>query len=229
MKRSKKYKKAVKQIDKSKEYDLNKALDLLDEISYANFDESVELVISLNIKDKQKKESVRGSITFPNSLGDPATIAVIAEKPDQKKAEEAGADFVGLDDLIKKIEEGFTDFDILIATPEVMQKVAKLGKHIGRLGLMPNPKTGTVTKNVGDAVKSFKAGKTNYKMNSDGTFQLKVANMSMDRDQILENIKTFTDAVNRDVKRFGEDVYDRFIISTTMSPAIKIDAGSVLE
>ncbi len=229
MSRTKKYQEALKKIDKNMNYSLDEAVNLVKEVSYSKFDGSVELQITLNLKEKQKKESIKGTVTYPNVIGDVSRVAVIAEASDQKEAKAAGADEVGLDDLIEKIEKGWMEFDVLIATPETMPKVAKLGKFIGKQGLMPNPKSGTVTSDVQKAVKSFKAGKTSYKMIEGGIFQVKVGKISMEEGKIKENIIAFIKSLNSEVKKLGENIYKQVKIAPSMGPSIKLDVNSLLE
>jgi large subunit ribosomal protein L1 len=188
---------------------------------------SIDAQISLNLKEKQKKESVRGTISFPNSIGEAPKIAVIAESADQKKAKDAGADFVGLEGLIEKIDKGWTEFDVLIASPSVMIKVAKLGKVIGAKGLMPNPKNDTVTQDIEKSVKNFKAGKTNFKMNEAGMFQISFAKASMKEEQIIENFKELMTSINDSTKTLGENILKSIIISSSMGPSIKVDVNTI--
>lgn len=229
MKRSKKYQEAMKKVDQNKFYSIDEATKSVKEVSYAKFEATINVNIKLALKDKQKKESVRGTIVFPNLVEEAPKVLVLADGADQETATKAGADYVGLEDLVKKIEEGFEDFSIVIATPDVMSKIAKLGKYIGRRGLMPNPKNGTVTKDLEKAIQSFKSGKTNFKMLEGGIFQFKVAKSSMTEAQIKENLVAFLKAVNSEVKKFGENIFKSISISPTMGPAIYLDLNSVKE
>jgi large subunit ribosomal protein L1 len=229
MKRSKKYLEAKSKVEKSKNYSLDEAVTIVKEVVYSKFDNTIDIFVQLNLKDKQKKESVKGTVVFPNKLGSDVKVAVLAEKADQEKAKKAGADFVGLDDLIKEIENGKSDFDVVIATPDVMAKIAKLGKYIGKKGLMPNPRNGTVTKDVEKAIASFKAGKSSYKMKEGGVFQYKIAKSSMTPDQIKQNLVEFMKSINSEVKKFGDGIYSKISISPTMGPVIHLDLNSVKE
>jgi large subunit ribosomal protein L1 len=228
MARSKKYKEAKEKIDSKKEYSLDEAIKLAQETSISKFDGSVDVTINLNLKDKEKKQAIKGSIVFPNSFATETKVAVLADTADQKKAKAAGADVVGLDDLMKKIEEGFRDFDVLIATPDVMPKIAQLGKYIGKLGLMPNPKSGTVAKNVEEAIKSFKAGKINFKMSDSGTFQQKIGKTSMDDAQIKENFLAFFKSLSSEVSNLGKEKIKAVLLCSTMGPSVKVDVNSFL-
>jgi large subunit ribosomal protein L1 len=227
MKRSKRYNLEEAKIDKNKKYTIVEAIQKSVETSSTKFDSSIDAQISLNLKEKQKKESVRGTISFPNSIGEAPKIAVIAESADQKKAKDAGADFVGLEDLIEKIDKGWTEFDVLIASPSVMIKVAKLGKVIGAKGLMPNPKNDTVTQDIEKSVKNFKAGKTNFKMNEAGMFQISFAKASMKEEQIIENFKELMTSINDSTKTLGENILKSIIISSSMGPSIKVDVNTI--
>jgi len=213
----------------TKKYSVDEALKLIKEVSFSKFDGSVDLRITLNLKDKQRKEAVRVSIVFPNSIGNEQIVAVIADANNQKIAKASGADHIGLEDLIEKIEKGWTEFDVLIATPDVMSKVAKLGKVIGQKGLMPNPKTGTVTQDVEKAVKSFKAGKITLKMQEGGIFQIKFGKVSMEEAKLKENFTTLIRAISDEIKKFGDQVYKDMKISPTMGPGINLDINSVKE
>ena len=227
MKRSKRYKSEVKKIDKSKKYTKEEALKVAKESASSKFDESIDAIIRLNLKDKQKKESVRGTVSFPNIVGESPVVVVIADSADQKKAKTAGADHVGLEDLIEKIDKGWTEFDVLIATPAVMPKIGKLGKVIGARGLMPNPKNDTVTNDVERSVKNFKAGKTNFKMSEQGSFQIRFAKSKMTEEQIVENLNELMNSINDAVKKFGENIIKSVTISSTMGPAIKVDVNTL--
>jgi len=229
MKRSKKYKEVIRKINNSTYYNVDEAIKLAKETSCTKFDSSIDLAMIFKLKEKDKKQSVRGNIIFPNNIGKEVKIAVIGELPEQKIAKSAGADFVGLDDIIKKIEEGWIDFDVLITHPKIMPKIAKLGRYIGKKGLMPNPKNGTVTNDIEKAVKSFKAGKTNFKMNEDGSFQMKIAKVSMDTQQIKDNLLAFVKAVLRELGGIKKENCKSIILSSTMGPSIKVDINSIFE
>lgn len=227
MKRSKKYIEAKKSIVSSKTYPLEEASQLIKKVSYSKFDGTINISVKLSLKDKQKKDSIRGTVVLPNLLGEAPKVAVICDVSDQEKAKKAGADYVGLDDLIKKIEEGLMDFKVLIATPDVMSKVARLGKVIGKTGLMPNPKNGTVTKDVEKAIESFKSGKTNFKMVEGGLFQFKVAKVGMTEAQIVANVTAFMKSLENEIKKYGENMIKYVGISPSMGPAIYIDPSSI--
>lgn len=213
-----------KEIDKSKTYSIPEAAELISEVSTSKFVGSVDLVVNLNLKEKHANESIRGSIVFPNQFGESKKVLVLAEGEAVKEAEKAGADFVGLDKLIEKIEGGWLDFDVVIAQPAVMPKIAKLGKVLGPRQLMPNPKSGTVTENVSAAVSSYKAGKIDFKMGEDKSIKLKVAKLDMSAEQIEANVETALDAIKNEVKRLGQGLIGKSFIKPTMGPAIKIEA-----
>jgi len=218
---SKKYKEALEMYDKNKEYALDEAIEILKKFPKAKFDETIDVSIKLKLNKSQR---VRGVVSLPNSFGKPRKVVVIAKGEKAIEAEKAGADFVGDTDIIDKIKKGWLDFDAVIATPDMMKDVGKLGPILGRRGLMPNPKTGTVTFDVAQAVADIKKGKFEFRSDKDGVVALGVAKVSMDNDKIKENIKAFYDAV---VKIRPADLKGEYIksvtISKTMSPGVKVD------
>ncbi len=227
MKRSKKYKKAKELIDKNKEYPLEEALDLLPQITTCKFDASIEIHINLNLSDKQKKTSIKGSTTFPHQVGDIAKVAVITTPENNEEAKEA--DIVGYEDLIKKIEKGWNDFDILIASPEVMSKVAILGKKLGPQGKMPNPKNGTVTKNLKKTIKNYKKGKINFKKDDQNGIHQLVGKASMKKTDLKKNIVTFLKAVFKEVKNLNMIPFKSIYLSPSMGPSIKLDVNGIIK
>ncbi len=218
---SKKYKEALEMYDKNKEYALDEAIEILKKFPKAKFDETIDVSIKLKLNKSQR---VRGVVSLPNSFGKPRKVVVIAKGEKAIEAEKAGADFVGDTDIIDKIKKGWLDFDAVIATPDMMKDVGKLGPILGRRGLMPNPKTGTVTFDVAQAVADIKKGKFEFRSDKDGVVALGVAKVSMDNDKIKENIKAFYDAV---VKIRPADLKGEYIksvtISKTMSPGVRVD------
>lgn len=223
---SKKYLNALSKVDKHKSYFLKDAVTLLKEVSYAKFDESVEFCMRLNI---EQKHSIRGSIALPHGIaGQEFKVLVFATGEQVKEATDAGADFVGFEELFEKIKSGWTDFDVAIAHPDLMREISKLGPILGRKGLMPNPKVGTVSTNIKDTVVEFKKGRTEYRADKTGIVHLKVAKLSMDIQHIEENFNAIFQELLRckpsDIK--GEYVKSVFI-SSTMGPGIKIDVQSL--
>ncbi len=232
--RGKKYRKALELIDRNRTYTVEEAIDLIKKVAQETqrgFDETVELAMRLNVDPKYADQMVRGSVVLPHGLGKPIKVLVLAEGEDAKKAEEAGADYVGGEDLINKIlNEEWIDYDVVVATPEVMPKVAKLGRILGPRGLMPSPKTGTVTKNVEQAVKDAKRGRVEFKVDKAGNVHMPVGKVSFDREKLIENIYTAIDAVVRAKPPGAKGQYVRSItVSTTMGPGIKIDIPETMK
>ncbi|GAB6066425.1 50S ribosomal protein L1 [Aquifex pyrophilus] len=231
--RGKKYIEAAKLVDKNKRYTVEEAVDLLkkmEEVLQRRFNETVELAMRLNVDPRYADQMVRGSVVLPHGLGKPIKVLVFAEGEDAKRAEEAGADYVGGDELINKIlKEEWTDFDVAIATPEMMPKVAKLGRILGPRGLMPSPKTGTVTKNVEQAIKDAKRGRVEFKVDKAGNIHMPVGKVSFDKAKLLDNIYAAIDAVVRAKPPGAKGQYVKNIaLSLTMSPSVKIDINETL-
>lgn len=227
MKRSKKYKAVVGKVDPERYYTAAEAVKLAKEVSYTNFVGSLNMIVLLNVPSKWKNDSVRGSITLPNQTGKSKTVVVVAESKDHKAAAEA--DEVGGEELIKKIEGGYTDFDVLIATPEMMPKLARLGKVLGPKGLMPNPRNNTVTKDIEKVIKSYKSGKMDYKVDDQNSVKASVAKLDMTEEQLLENFTAFFEAVSNETRKYGPNRIKSVIVSPTMGPGIKLDTSSLLK
>lgn len=213
-----------KLVDKSKLYPLDEAITLVKQTAKAKFDETVEVHIRLSIDPKKSDQTVRGTVTLPNGIGKTRRVAVIARGEKQKEAETAGADTVGMEDLIEKIGKGWLDFDVLVATPDAMKDLSKLGKVLGPKGLMPNPKAGTVTFDVGRAVKELKLGRVEYKNDSYGIIHCAVGKASFAPEKLTENAKTLLEAVIRAKPASAKGQYIRSVtLSSTMGPGIKLD------
>ena len=224
-KRSKLYKAQLEKYDKLKLYPLAEAVKLLKELPAVKFDQTVELAFKLGVDPKQTDQTVRGAVPLPRGTGKKVTIVVIAddEKP-RLEAQEAGADFVGYDDIIAKIKGGWTDFDVLIATPSAMSQVRPLGRQLGPKGLMPNPKTGTVTDKVGNAVKEAKAGRVEFRADKGACVQVPVGKLSFDADALCENALAVVKALYKAKPASAKGVYiQSFTVSATMTPGIKVD------
>ncbi len=224
-KRSKLYKAQLEKYDKLKLYPLAEAVKLLKELPAVKFDQTVELSFKLGVDPKQTDQTVRGAVPLPRGTGKKVTIVVIAddEKP-RLEAQEAGADFVGYDDIIAKIKGGWTDFDVLIATPSAMSQVRPLGRQLGPKGLMPNPKTGTVTDKVGNAVKEAKAGRVEFRADKGACVQVPVGKLSFDADALCENALAVVRALYKAKPASAKGVYiQSFTVSATMTPGIKVD------
>ena len=220
----KKSNESAKLVDKSKEYQLLEAVDLVKQTAKAKFDETVELHIKLGIDPKQSDQIVRGTAVLPAGLGKARKVAVIAKGEKQKEAQTAGADKVGADDLIEEISKGSLDFDILVATPDVMKDLSKVAKVLGPKGLMPNPKSGTVTFEVSAAVKELKKGRVEYKNDSFGIIHVPVGKASFEKEKLAENIKTVFDAVLKAKPNSSKGQYIKSVsISSTMGPGVYVD------
>jgi large subunit ribosomal protein L1 len=230
MGRSNRYKKAAQEIDREKLYPIEEAVALLKRLPTAKFDESVDLAINLGVDPKHADQMVRGAIVLPHGTGKSARILVFAKGDKEKEAREAGADFVGAEDLAQKIQnEGWMDFDRVIATPDMMGVVGRLGKVLGPRGLMPNPKLGTVTQDVGRAVAEQKAGKVEYRVDKNGIIHCAIGKASFGEKELVENIAALVDIIHRQKPSAAKGTYfKRVALSTTMGPALRIDPGSAV-
>ncbi len=227
-KRGKKYRQAIEKIEPGKEYPLNEAVKLAKEIAYANFDETFEIHMRLGVNPKYADQMVRGTLVLPHGTGKSVKVAVIASGDKYKEAEAAGADIVGGEDLVEKIQGGWLDFDALIATPDMMRHVGKLGRILGPRGLMPNPKAGTVTFDVANAVKELKAGRIEYKVDKTGIVHNAIGKKSFSEDQLIDNAKAYIQTIIKAKPASAKGRYIHSIyISTTMGPGIKVDPASV--
>jgi large subunit ribosomal protein L1 len=219
---------AKEKIDKTKRYSLKEAVELVKELAYAKFNETVELAINLGVDPRKSDQIVRGSVVLPHGLGKKVRVVVFAKGEKAQEAAEAGADFVGAEDLVEKIKNGWLDFDKAIATPDLMGMVSKLGKILGPRGLMPNPKTGTVTFEVGKAVKDITAGRVDYKTEKSGIVHVPIGKVSFESEKLTENAKTVIDAIIRAKPSSSKGRYlKKLSISSTMGVGIPIDISSV--
>ncbi|MBF0542658.1 MAG: 50S ribosomal protein L1 [Nitrospirae bacterium] len=224
----KKYLEAIKKVEPLKEYSIDDAIALLKEVSYVKFDQTVDLAVNLGVNPKKSDQMVRGFIILPNGIGRSVRVLVFAKGEKEMEATAAGADFVGGDDLVLKIQQGWLDFDKVVATPDVMSSVGKLGKILGPRGLMPNPKTGTVTFDIGKAVKEIKAGKVDFKVDKAGIVHMPVGKMSFDIQKLKENILSAVDSVIKAKPTTSKGKYLRTIsMSGTMTPGLKIDISTL--
>ncbi len=204
------------------------ACKIIPEVSSTKFVSSVDLDITLNLKEKQKKESIRGSFDLPNQLGGDKKVVVLCDEKDAKTALAAGASAAGLESLKGELLQNKVEFDVILATPAVMAKIVDLGRVLGPKGLMPNPKNGTVVTDVKKGVESFKAGKTSFKMN-EGVIRGKVAKANMDPEKIAENVIAYLKAVFTDAKKFAGNPFKRVVLSSTMGPSIKLDVNDIIK
>ena len=224
----KRYKSAMEKVDREKRYDLQEALDLVVENATAKFDESIDVAVRLGVDPKQSDQQVRGAVSLPNGLGKEVRVLVFAKGEKENEAKEAGADFVGADDLVDKIKGGWLDFDKAIATPDMMAVVSKVAKILGPRGLMPNPKVGTVTFDVGKAVEAEKKGKLGYRVDKNGILHVSVGRKSMGSDKLKENFLTFMGAVVKAKPASSKGIYLRGVtLSSTMGPGVKVDSNRV--
>jgi large subunit ribosomal protein L1 len=226
-KHGKKYRAAVEKLDEGRKYSLDDAVRKLKEIAFAKFDETVELTIWLGVDPRKADQLVRGTLVLPHGLGKSKTVVVIAQGDKIREAEEAGADFVGGEDLVNKIKGGWLDFDAVIATPDMMRFVGGLGKVLGPRGLMPNPKVGTVTPNVAEAVKNAKGGQVQYRADKAGIVQCTIGRASFAVDALVENFEALIAAINKAKPASTKGIYLKKVsVSSTMGVGIRIDQSS---
>ncbi|MBL7858052.1 MAG: 50S ribosomal protein L1 [Cyclobacteriaceae bacterium] len=225
---SKNRKAVLAKYDAEKEYSLEDASKVLKDITFTKFDSSVDLDIKLGVDPKKSDQMVRGVVALPHGIGKHVRVLVLCTPDKQQEAKDAGAEHVGLDDYIQKIEGGWTDIDVIICTPTVMAKVGKLGKVLGPRGLMPNPKSGTVTLEVGKAVKEVKAGKIDFKIDKQGIIHVSIGKASFSADKIRDNAAEMLQVVAKLKPASAKGAYFRSVtLSTTMSPGITIDTNSI--
>jgi large subunit ribosomal protein L1 len=226
-KHGKKYRAALEKVDAGRKYDLDSGVAKVKEISFAKFDETVELTVWLGVDPRKADQLVRGTIVLPHGLGKSKTVLVIAQGDKLREAEEAGADIVGGEDIVNRIKGGWTDFDAVISTPDMMRLVGQLGKVLGPRGLMPNPKTGTVTFDVATAVKETKAGKVEYRVDKTGVIHVGVGKVSFDDNKLRENAKALLDAVVKAKPATAKGKYVKKVnLASTMSPGVLLDEAA---
>jgi len=224
--RGKKYSAARAQIAADRVYTIEDAIPLVQKVKFAKFDETVELTLRLGVDPKHADQMVRGTTVLPHGTGQSKRVLVIAQGEKQKEAQEAGADFIGGDDMVEKIQGGWVDFDAVIATPDMMRGVGKLGKVLGPRGLMPNPKTGTVTFDVARAIQEIKAGKVEFRVDKTSIIHVPVGKIQFTAEALRENASAIINAVRKAKPAAAKGKYVRTIyVSSTMSPSIQIDSG----
>lgn len=229
-KRGKKYRAALEKIEETRKYSLEEAARKIKEIAFAKFDETVELTMWLGVDPRKADQLVRGTLVLPHGLGKSKTVLVIAQGDKIKEAEEAGADFVGGEDMVTKIKGGWLEFDALIATPDMMRLVGGLGKILGPRGLMPNPKTGTVTADVRTAVRETKAGKVEYRVDKTGVIHVAVGKVSFDADKIQDNARAILEAVVKAKPSTAKGKYVKKVnLAATMSPGVLLDEAAYVK
>ncbi len=228
-KRGKKYNQSIKGIDKESLYELSDAVKLVKESAYASFDESVEVHFNLGVDPKHSDQNIRGTTTFPHGIGQETRVAVVSQGDAVEAALKAGADEAGGEDLIQKIQGGWLDFDVLIASPDMMAKLGKLGKLLGGRGLMPSPKNGTVTPKVAQAVEEFKAGKLEYKNDKYGIIHMVIGKKSFDDVKLIDNLKSLYNVLLKVKPSKVKGTYFKSIVlATSMGPGIKVDPLKVI-
>lgn len=229
--RGKKYTEASKLVDKTKLYDPSEVVELLGKVSTAKFDETVEIHVRLGVDSRHADQQVRGAVVLPHGIGKSVRVLVIAKGDNAKIAQEAGADFVGAEDMIQKIQtENWFDFDVIVATPDMMGQLGRLGKILGPKGLMPNPKSGTVTMDVAKAIKEIKAGKVEYRLDKTNIIHCPIGKVSFEPAKIKENFHTLMEAIVKARPASAKGQYIKSVtVTSTMGPGIKVNPLRVLE
>lgn len=227
-KKGKKYIEALKLVDRTKAYPVEEAIELAKKTSYVNFDATMEVAFRLGVDPKKADQQIRGAVVLPNGTGKTQKVLVFAKGEKAKEAEAAGADYVGDVDYINKINQGWFDFDVVVATPDMMSEVGKLGRVLGPKGLMPNPKTGTVTFDVARAVQEIKAGKVEYRVDKSGNIHVPIGKTSFETEKLVENFNTIFERILKAKPAAAKGTYMKNVtITTTMGPGIKVDPSSV--
>ncbi len=217
---------SAKKVEPGKEYSLEEAVRLVKETAYTKFDETVDMALNLGVDPKKSDQMVRGTVILPHGMGKKVKVLVFAKGEKEKEARDAGADYVGAEDLVEKIQKGWLDFDNAVATPDIMGVVGKLGKVLGPRGLMPNPKLGTVTFDVAKAVKEIKAGKVEYKTEKAGIVHVPIGKVSFDAEKLMDNARVIIDAIVRAKPGTSKGKYlKKVALSSTMGPGIRVDVG----
>ena len=230
MLKSRKHKEAKSKVDRTVLYPVEAAIDLVKEVKYAKFDETVEIVVRLGVDPRKADQMVRGAVVLPNGLGKQVRVLVFAKGEKGQEASEAGADYVGGEDLVEKIKGGWFDFDATIATPDMMGVVGKIGRILGPKGMMPNPKTGTVTMDVAKAVQNAKAGQVNFRVDKKGNIHAGIGKASFSAASLKENAETLVKTLNRMKPAAAKGKYmKKAVMSLTMSPGIALDVNELME
>ena len=228
MAHSKRYRTNFEKLNRDKEYTLAEAVDLLTSFSPPKFDESIEVAINLGVDPKHADQIVRGTVALPNGIGKDIKVLVFAKDNLAEEAKKAGADFVGSDDMVEKVKGGWTGMDVVVATPDMMAEVGKLGKILGPRGLMPNPKTGTVTMDIAKAVTEVKAGKIEFRVEKNGIIHNSIGKVSFSKGKIIENAKVFLEAILKAKPQAAKGTYMKKVtLTSTMGPGIKLDKSSI--
>ncbi|MFN2748185.1 MULTISPECIES: 50S ribosomal protein L1 [Bacillus] len=226
-KKGKKYVEAAKLVERTKAYDVNEAIELVKKTNTAKFDATVEAAFRLGVDPRKNDQQIRGAVVLPNGTGKTQRVLVFAKGEKAKEAEAAGADYVGDADYINKIQQGWFDFDVIVATPDMMGEVGKIGRVLGPKGLMPNPKTGTVTFEVEKAVKEIKAGKVEYRVDKAGNIHVPIGKVSFEEGKLVENFATMYDTILKAKPAAAKGVYVKNVsVTSTMGPGIKVDPST---
>lgn len=230
MKVSKRFSQLLEKIDQTKIYSLAEAITTIKGLKSAKFDETVEIALKLNVDPRHADQMVRGSVVLPGGTGKSVKVAVMAKSTKADEAKEAGADIVGADELVEEIQKGNIDFNVLIATPDMMALVGKVGRILGPKGLMPNPKTGTVTMDVAQAVKNAKGGQVNFRVDKQGNIHAGVGKASFNEDVLMQNITTFISAINKNKPSAAKGRYIKnAALSLTMSPSVSLETQELMD
>ena len=223
---SKRYVENIKDVDRLKAYDIVDAIPLLKGMDMAKFDETVEVAINLGVDPKHADQAIRGTVSLPNGTGKDIKVLVIAKGDNVDKAKDAGADYYGAEEYLEKIKGGWTDVDVIVSTPDMMAEVGKLGQILGPRGLMPNPKSGTVSNDVSKAVSELKAGKIEFRVDKEGIVHVGIGKLSFDTDRIVENFNAFLDAIVKAKPNSLKGAYIKKVsISSTMGPGLRLNVG----
>ncbi|GAE35316.1 50S ribosomal protein L1 [Halalkalibacter akibai] len=227
-KKSKKYVDALKLVDRDTAYQVEEAIELVKKTATAKFDETVEVAVRLGVDPKKADQQIRGAVVLPNGTGKTQRVLVFAKGEKAKEAEAAGADFVGDEDMINKINQGWFEFDVIVATPDMMAQVGKLGRVLGPKGLMPNPKTGTVTFDVTKAVNEIKAGKVEYRVDKAGNIHVPIGKVSFETEKLSENFKTIIETLVKAKPAAAKGTYMKNVaIASTMGPGVRVNASAL--
>ena len=227
-KKSKNYLAALEKVDRTKEYDATEAIELIKELDYAKFDASVDVAYRLNVDPKKADQQIRGALVLPNGTGKTQTVIVFARGDKAREAEAAGADFVGDTDLVERVQGGWMDFDVVVATPDMMAEVGRLGRVLGPKGLMPNPKTGTVTMDVTKAIENIKAGQVTYRVDKAGNVHVPIGKVSFDEQKLKENFQAIHNIIVKAKPASAKGNYIKTVaLSSTFGPGVKVDFGTI--
>ena len=226
--KGKSYRSRLEKIDRDRRYTLEEGLKLVRETARVKFDETVELAVRLGVDPRQADQNIRGTVLLPHGMGKTVQVLAFAKGEKEKEAQEAGADFIGNDELVKKISEGWLEFDKAVATPDMMATVSRIGKILGPRGLMPNPKAGTVTQDIGKAVRELKAGKLEFRVDKAGIVHIPIGKVSFSEEHLVENARTILASLMRSKPASAKGIYVRGVaLSTTMGPGIKVDPAQL--